>query len=105
MLGAILGGLTDQARAEALLVAVADREMLARVRAAAEGSGVTAGAYVAATVRHLLDHGSGEIWLDLVSRMSNAPNPGVAALEAILARAFPASRGKPSGGAAVTSRA
>ena len=59
-------------------------------RPLADENDVTPGAYVAATVRHLLDHGSEEIWLDLVGKMANSPQPGAAALEAILLRAFPA---------------
>ena len=89
MLGNILGGLTNAAVAEELLAVIADEDLLKRVRVAADESSVTSGTYVAATVRHLLDHGSEEIWLDLVSKMANSPQPGAAALQAILARAFP----------------
>jgi len=93
MLGNILGGLTNAAAAEDLLCNLADEALVQRVRSAAEAQSVTPGAYVAANVRHLLEHGSEEIWLDLVSRMANSPQPGVAALQAILSRAFPAARG------------
>lgn len=89
MLGNILGGLTNAAAAEELLSAIADDALLERVEHAAEENCVTPGTYVAATVRHLLDHGSEEIWLDLVGKMANSPQPGAAALRAILARAFP----------------
>jgi hypothetical protein len=90
MLGNILGGLTNAAAAENVLSAIADEALLERVKAAAEANAVTSGAYVAATVRQLLDYGSEEVWLDLVGKMANSPQPGVAALQAILARAFPA---------------
>jgi hypothetical protein len=90
MLGNILGGLIDAATAEELLAAIADEALLERVKSAANENDVAPGTYVAATVRHLLDHGSEEIWLDLVGKMANSPQPGAAALEAILARAFPA---------------
>ena len=89
MLGNILGGLTNAAAAEELLSAIADEALLLRVKAAAKEHFVTPGTYVATTVRHLLDHGSEEIWIDLVGKMANSPQPGVAALKAILARAFP----------------
>ena len=89
MLGNILGGLTNAAAAAELLSAIADDALLERVNRAAEENGVTPGTYVAATVRHLLDHGSEEIWLDLVGKMANSPQPGAAAVQAILARAFP----------------
>ena len=88
MLGKILGGLTNAAAAEELLAAIADEALLERVKTAADENDVTPGTYVAATVRHLLDHGSEEIWLDLVGKMANSPQPGAAALQAILLRAF-----------------
>lgn len=90
MLGHILGGLTQPAAAEELLATLADEALLARIRRTAEEHGVTPGTYVAATVRQLLDHGSEEIWLDLVGKMAHSPQPGAAALQVILARAFPA---------------
>jgi hypothetical protein len=90
MLGNILGGLTNAAAAEELLAAIADEALLERVKGAADENDVTLGAYVAATVRHLLDHGSEEIWLDMVGKMASSPQPGAAALQAILLRAFPA---------------
>jgi hypothetical protein len=90
MLGDILGGLTNAVAAAEILAAIGDAALLERVKTAADENDVTPGVYVAATVRHLLDHGSEEIWLDLVGKMANSPQPGAAALQAILARAFPA---------------
>lgn len=90
MLGNILGGLTNAAAAEDLLASIGDEALLSRVRNAAADNTLTPGAFVAATVRQLLDYGSEEIWLGLVGKMANSPQPGAAALEAILALAFPA---------------
>jgi hypothetical protein len=90
MLGNILGGLTNPASAAQVLADIADEPLLERVKAAADENSVTSGTFVAATVRHLLDYGSEEIWLDLVSKMANSAQPGAAALHAILAHAFPA---------------
>ncbi|MDB5595091.1 MAG: uncharacterized protein JWM36_2052 [Hyphomicrobiales bacterium] len=90
MLGNILGGLTKAAAAEQFLAAIGDEALLERVKRVAEENNVSPGTYVAATVRHLLDHGDEEVWLDLVGKMANSPQPGAAALRAILARAFPA---------------
>ena len=89
MLGTVLSRLTDPASAEEFLGATADEAMLERVKVAAHAGGVTPGIYVAATIRHLLDHGSEEVWLDLVGRMTASPQPGAAALQTILARALP----------------
>ncbi len=90
MLGNILGGLTNAAAAGELLTAIADEALLERVKVAADENDVTPGTYVAATVRHLLDHGSDDVWLDMIGKMANSPQPGATALHAILVRAFPA---------------
>ncbi len=91
-------------RAEAVLAeiqAVPDRfEALARALSdcpsAQDGGrlgqvvrGETTPEFEAASIRHLLDTADVETWLDLIGRMSRSPQPGVAALTAILARAFP----------------
>jgi hypothetical protein len=81
---------TNAAAAEELLAAIADEPLLKRVQAAAGENDVTPGIYVAATIRHLIDHGSEEVWLNLVGQMANSPQPGKAASQAILMRAFPA---------------
>ncbi len=88
MLGTILGGLTNEAMAEEVLSAIGDKTVLAQVHQGAAASGVSTGAFVAATVRHLLDHGDEEVWLDLLRKMAGSPQPGAAALQAILERAF-----------------
>ena len=89
MLGALLRDLTDPATAEPVLAAIADASVRDRVQQAAQAQGIAPGAAVAAAVRHLLDHGGEDIWLDLLGRMSGSPEPGVVALHAILARVFP----------------
>jgi hypothetical protein len=89
MLGNILGALTDAASAEEALAAVADPGVVERVRRDAALEGVGVGAFVASTVRQMLDYAEEDIWLDLLGRMSGSSRPGVAALEAMLARAFP----------------
>ena len=89
MLGHILGALTDTAAGEATLAAIAEPALVARVREAAAAEGVRVDAFLSATVRQMLDHAEEDMWLDLLGRMSRAPNPGVIALHALLARAFP----------------
>jgi hypothetical protein len=37
----------------------------------------------------MLDYAEEDVWLDLLGRMFDSPRPGIAALEAMLARAFP----------------
>jgi hypothetical protein len=89
MLGNILGALTDAASAEEALTAIGDPAVVDRVRRGAAAEGVGVGAFVASTVRQMLDYAEEDVWLDLLGRMSGSPRPGIAALEAMLARAFP----------------
>ncbi len=89
MLGDILNVLTDPTRAEAMLAVVAEAAMRERIAAAAATEGTSAGALVAARVRHLLDHGGEEVWLDLVGAMADTPQPAAAALARVLAWSFP----------------
>ena len=94
MLGDILGGLTDAASAEDVLAAIGSPgTSWSAIRRDAAAEGVRVGAFVAARVRHMLDYAGEDMWLDLLGRMSGSPRPGVAALEAMLSRAFPAPAG------------
>jgi hypothetical protein len=89
MLGDILGGLTEPASAEGILAAVGSPDVLERIRRNAAAEGVSAGALVAARVRHMLDHAGEDMWFDLLGLMSGSPQPGAAALAAMLSLAFP----------------
>ncbi len=40
-------------------------------------------------VRHLVEHGAEDIWLDLLGTMSGSAQPGAVAIERMLAYAFP----------------
>jgi hypothetical protein len=88
MLGDILNKLTNAVSAEDILVTIGDPNIVARVRRNASAEGVTIGAFVAARVRHMLDYADDEVWLDLLGRMSGAPEPGAAALKVVLPRPF-----------------
>jgi hypothetical protein len=90
MLGDILGGLANPGSAQAVLAIVGNSHILDRVNQEAASEGIPLGELLAARVRHLLDHGSEEIWLDLMGVMANSPQPAAAAVERVLARAFPA---------------
>jgi hypothetical protein len=89
MLGEILEGLTDPAMAEEVLAVVAGPEMLGRIEQAAAADGVPVGSLVASKVRHLLDHGGEEIWLDLIGAMNGSLQPAAVGVERVLAHAFP----------------
>lgn len=90
MLGEILGGLSDPARAADILAALADPDSVDRARQAAAAEGVAVGELVAARTRHLLETAGDALWLDLLGRMSASPQPGAAALAALLPALFPA---------------
>jgi len=89
MLGQILQGLSDATQAEAMLGAVASPPMRERIERAATVAGVSVGTLIASKLRHLLDHGGEELWLDLLGAMANTPDPGSVAVDRILAHAFP----------------
>ena len=89
MLGDILGALTDAASAEEGLAAIANPGVVERVRRGAAAEGVGVGSFVASTVRQVLDYAEEDVWLEILGRMSGSPRPAVAALEAMLLRAFP----------------
>jgi hypothetical protein len=89
MLGQVLGGLTDATTAEAVAADVTTAAVMQHIRAAAGAAGTSVGAFVASKVRHLIEHGAEDLWLDLLGAMSGSPQPGVKAIERIIAYAFP----------------
>lgn len=89
MLGDILNRLTDPAAAEAALAMLSQSDLRDRIAETAAAQSRPVGALVASTIRHLLDHGDETVWLDLLGAMSASPQPGAAAVNRILALAFP----------------
>lgn len=89
MFGDIIVRLTDPVSAEAALEAVASRSIRARVDALCQAEGEPAGELVARKVQHVIEHGGEEMWLDLMGVMANSPQPGAAAIDRMLAHAFP----------------
>jgi hypothetical protein len=89
VLGEVVSGLTDAAMAEEVIAAVGRPEILARVRATAAADGIPIGTLVASRVRHVVEHGAEDIWLDLIGVMAGSAQPGAAAIERMLAYAFP----------------
>ena len=89
MLGEILQCLTDPATAGDVLPVVARATMLDRIEQLSGSEGVEVGELVATRIRQLVDHGSEEVWLDLLGVTSGSPQPAAAVVERILARAFP----------------
>jgi hypothetical protein len=92
MLGHLLQALSDPDGAEAVLARVGTQEIRERVERAAAAQSVPVGTMVAHKVRHLVDHGGEDIWVDAIGAMSGSPQPGVAAIHRLLDRAFPRER-------------
>ena len=89
MLGDIVAALTDTATAEEAMASVCAQSILIRIQAAAATDAVPVGSFVAGRIRHVIEHGGEDIWLDLVGVMAGSPQPGAAAVERMLAYAFP----------------
>ena len=89
MLGEIVRGLTNAATAEAIIADVGRPEILARIQATSQADAVPVGTLVASSVRHVIEHGGEEIWVDLIGVMAGSPQPGAAAIDRMLAYAFP----------------
>ena len=89
MLGDILIRLTDPATAETTLAVVGQPQLHDRIASAAAAESRPVGALVASKVRHLLDHGGEDLWLDLLGVMSASPQPGAVAVNRIITLAFP----------------
>ena len=89
MLGDILNRLTDPATAEAMLDIIGQPDLRDRITAGAASESCPVGAHIAGKVRHVLDHGGEDVWLDLLGAMSGSPQPGVMAVSRIMALAFP----------------
>ncbi|EKE78972.1 hypothetical protein [Oceanibaculum indicum] len=73
--------------AAAALALLPDPELARRVEAAAEAAGLDTPDYVAALVCGFMDHADDDRWLQIVGVMGKSPDPGLAALEAILRQA------------------
>lgn len=89
MLGDIVAALTDSETAAGMAAAVCSHAVMDRINTAAAKDAVSPGALVSARVRHVIEHGGEDVWLDLVSVMAGSPQPGAVAAERMLAHAFP----------------
>ena len=90
MLGQLIASLDDPKIAAGIAAAIEDAALLRRLSVAAEAAGRPPAEVMAATVRGFLDSACDDHWLQLVGIMNRAPDPGLAAIRAILAKALPA---------------
>lgn len=89
MLGRLLDSLDDPKVALALVAALDDPLLSKRLATAADATGRSPADVLASTVRGFLDTASDDHWLQLVGIMNRAPDPGFAAMRAILEKALP----------------
>jgi len=76
LLGDVIARLTDESSVTEILLDLGDLPLLAKLRARADESGVTLGAYAAWAFRAYADNASSEEWTTLISVMSRSPDPG-----------------------------
>jgi hypothetical protein len=89
MLGRLISSLDDPAVADGLVAALGDPPLLGRLTAAAQAAGQPEAALVASAVRNFVDTASDDLWTQLIGIMNRAEDPGLAAMRAILTKAFP----------------
>jgi hypothetical protein len=89
MLGRLIASLDDPAVAAGLVAAVDDPALLGRLAEAAKAAGRPEEALVASAVRHFVDTAPDDLWTQLIGIMNRADDPGLAAMRAILTKAFP----------------
>jgi hypothetical protein len=89
MLGRLIASLDDPAVAAGLVAAVDDPALLGRLAAAAKAAGEPEAVLVASAVRNFVETASDDLWTQLIGIMNRAEDPGLAAMRAILTKAFP----------------
>ena len=89
MLGRLIASLDDPTVAAGLVAALDDPALLGRMAAVAHATGQSEAALVASAVRSFVDTASDDLWTQLIGIMNRAGDPGLAAMRAILMKAFP----------------
>jgi hypothetical protein len=85
LLGDLLSRFDDENIAQEAVLALGDLPMIARLREAADASGMTLGTFAAGAVRRYAVEASDEEWTTLMGALSRAPDPGAACLRRALA--------------------
>jgi hypothetical protein len=89
MLGNLIASLDDPNAAMAIVAAVDEPALSARLTAAADASGCSPADIVGSAVRNFVDTAPDDLWTQLIGIMNRAPDPGLAAMRAILEKALP----------------
>jgi hypothetical protein len=89
MLGDLISSLDEPEVALGLLARFDDPALLGRLSAVAESAGQSPSEIVSSAVRSFIDTAPDDLWTQLIGIMSRAEDPGLAAMRAILLKAFP----------------
>jgi hypothetical protein len=89
VLGNLIQSLDDPAVVSRLVSTLDDPALLGRMTAIASDCGQSQTELVASAVRSFIDTASDDLWTQLVGIMNRAEDPGLAAMRAILMKAFP----------------
>ncbi|RFB79945.1 hypothetical protein [Methylovirgula sp. 4M-Z18] len=89
MLGNLIAALDNPKVAMDLVSAFDEPALLARLAAAADGSGRPPADIVGSIVRNFMETASDDLWTQLIGIMNRAEDPGLAAMRAILEKALP----------------
>lgn len=89
MLGRLIETLDDPDVAFDLARKLDQPELLDRLMRASQTAGREPADYLASTVRNFVDTATDDHWLQLIGIMNRAEDPGLAAIRAILEKAFP----------------
>jgi len=89
MLGALIESLDDPKVAVELIAALDDPALSERLANVGGSAGRPEWDVLASTIRGFLETASDDHWLQLISIMNRAEDPGLAAIRAILTKALP----------------
>jgi hypothetical protein len=84
LLGDLLARFEDEGIASEAVLGLGDLPLAASLRTAAEGEGMTLGAYAAAAVRRYAAQASDEEWVSLMGALGRASDPGAVCLRRAL---------------------
>ena len=83
MLGDLIANL-DRPDVAAAVLATLDPNVVARIERRAAAAAMIAPDFIAGAVREFVERADDELWLQLLTIMRKAENPGLAAIQAIL---------------------
>jgi len=93
MLGNLIASLDDPNAAMAVIAAIDEPALVARLAAAADASGRSPADIVGSAVRNFLETATDDLWTQLIGIMNRAQDPGLSAMRAILEKTLPDAEG------------